>query len=62
MAGKTDKYWIHKAKQLYTAYCRGVGGVAYNGDALPTAEVFFADESKQKQVNAWLLVAKRASK
>ena len=41
------------AKQLYTTYSEGVGGVAYNGDKLPTADELFKDKSKEKQVNAW---------
>lgn len=47
------------AKELYTDYCEGVGGVAYNGDKLPSAEDFFNDISKEKQVNAWLAVAEK---
>tara|TARA_R110000765_G_scaffold320270_3_gene412276 strand:+ start:518 stop:700 length:183 start_codon:yes stop_codon:yes gene_type:complete len=48
------------AKELYSSYCEAVGGVAYNGDPLPTADDFFADESKTKQSNAWLVAAERA--
>lgn len=45
------------AKQLYTTYCDGVGGVAYNGDKLPTADEFFTDPAKEKQVVAWTMAA-----
>jgi len=45
------------AKQIYTDYCVGVGGVAYNGDKLPDADTFFADETKKKQADAWKAVA-----
>lgn len=48
------------AKNLYEKYCQSVGGIAFNGDPLPSWEDFSADESKQKQVNAWLDVAERA--
>lgn len=41
------------AKDIYTAYCEGVGGKAFNGDPLPSADDFFADSTKEKQVNAW---------
>lgn len=40
-------------KKLYTAYCEGVGGVAFNGNKLPTADEFFTDPSKEKQAKAW---------
>jgi hypothetical protein len=46
------------ANTAYTAYCRAVGGVAFNGDPLPTWEEFSSDDSKQKQVNAWIEVAR----
>jgi hypothetical protein len=45
------------AMRLYDIYCEEVGGVAYNGDPLPTSKEFFADMSKSKQVNAWKAVA-----
>ena len=45
------------AKNMYTAYCEKVGGVAFNGDPLPTADEFFTDETKTKQSNAWLAAA-----
>lgn len=48
------------AKELYTTYCAAVGGVAFNGDALPDWETFSADSSKEKQSNAWLAAADRA--
>lgn len=46
-----------RAKKLYTAYCKGVGGLSYNGDTLPTAEELFADESKQKITQGWINAA-----
>jgi hypothetical protein len=48
------------AKTIYEAYCVGVGGVAYNGDKLPSAEDFFADKGKEKQVNGWRVAANAA--
>lgn len=45
------------AKILYDDYCTAVGGKAFNGDTLPTSEEFFKDETKQKQANAWRVVA-----
>lgn len=46
-------------KIMYTAYCEGVGGVAFNGDALPDAETFFADTTKEKQIKGWLASAEK---
>jgi len=48
------------AEELYTAYCKAVGGVAFNGDPLPSWAEFSADPSKTKQSNAWLEAADRA--
>ena len=48
------------AKELYTAYCKAVGGTAFNGDPLPDWETFSADPSKYKQSQAWLAAADRA--
>lgn len=45
------------AGRLYTVYCRAVGGIAFNGDKLPTWEEFSTDPSKEKQAKAWLAVA-----
>ena len=45
------------ASHLYTAYCDSVGGKAFNGDPLPDWATFSRDQSKQKQVKAWLDVA-----
>ena len=42
------------ASHLYTAYCDSVGGKAFNGDPLPDWATFSRDQSKQKQVKAWL--------
>lgn len=41
------------AKKMYDEYCKLVGGIAFNGDPLPGSDEFFADETKQKQANAW---------
>lgn len=48
------------AHTLYDHYCQAVGGKAFNGDPLPKAAEFFADESKEKQANAWRETAKKA--
>lgn len=48
------------AELLYDTYCENVGGVAFNGDKLPTWDEFAADDSKKKQANAWRAVAKAA--
>lgn len=48
------------AGQLYETYCHLVGGIAFNGDALPNWEEFSKDESKQKQANGWRGVASKA--
>jgi hypothetical protein len=45
------------AAALYHQYCANVGGVAFNGDKLPSWDEFFADRNKSKQVTAWLGVA-----
>lgn len=45
------------AHRMYTTYCKAVGGKAFNGDNLPTAEEFFSDSTKEKQANAWREVA-----
>lgn len=47
-----------QAKMLYRAYCRGVGGVSWDGKPLPDADEFFADESKSKQADGWREVSK----
>lgn len=45
------------AKRMYDAYCLAVGGKAFNGDPLPSWELFSVDPSKQLQVNGWLKAA-----
>lgn len=45
------------ARQLYEVYCRAVGGIAFNGDPLPSWEEFSKDASKLKQANGWRAVA-----
>lgn len=44
------------AKAAYELYCKEVGGLAFNGDKLPTWEVFRNDSSKTKQIKAWLKI------
>ncbi len=48
------------AGELYETYCTAVGGVAFNGDALPNWIAFRADPSKKKQSDAWVAAAERA--
>jgi len=48
------------AGKLYEEYCKAVGGKAFNGDPLPDWKTFSTDPSKQKQSNAWIVVAKTA--
>ena len=48
------------AYACYTAYCIAVGGVAFNGEPLPTWEAFLGDENKQKQVDGWYAAADAA--
>ena len=48
------------ARELYTIYCRAVGGIAFNGEPLPAWDEFAADKTKAKQVNAWRAVAQHA--
>lgn len=48
------------AERLYERYCAAVGGVAFNGDKLPTWAEFSSDPGKTKQANAWLAVAEEA--
>lgn len=58
VTNKTHEQLVKELAQLqYESYCSAVGGVAFNGDPLPSAEEFFADESKKKQSNAWLSAA-----
>lgn len=48
------------ADLLYSVYCEAVGGVAFNGDPLPSWADFAADPNKQKQADAWRSVAKQS--
>lgn len=41
----------------YEAYCRKVGGKAFNGDPLPDWDSFRADPKKKPQSDAWVEVA-----
>lgn len=45
------------ARKMYDNYCESVGGKAFNGDQLPGSMGFFNDPSKQKQADAWRIVA-----
>ena len=47
------------AGDLYETYCTAVGGVAFNGDKLPSWHDFSGDFSKTKQATAWMTVALR---
>lgn len=51
---------VAMADQLYTLYCASVGGVAHNGDPLPTWDEFSGDPKKEKQVFGWLRVGQSA--
>ncbi len=51
---------LEVADQLYTTYCAGVGGKAWNDDPLPDWETFRADPAKKLQSDAWLAAADRA--
>jgi hypothetical protein len=46
---------------LYEEHRKAVGGKAFNGDLLPTWAVFKADPLKQKQSDAWMAVAVKAT-
>jgi hypothetical protein len=48
------------ARELYTAYCKAVGGKAFNGDPLPDWEAFRADPKKAPQSSGWIVVAEKA--
>ena len=48
------------AGDLYETYCIAVGGLAFNGDPLPSWAEFSKDPTKQKQVVGWVRVAARA--
>ena len=49
------------AGNLYEVYCAAVGGLAFNGDPLPTWDEFRSDAKKQKQSEAWIRVAEAAA-
>jgi hypothetical protein len=48
------------ASMLYTEYCIAVGGLSFNGDPLPSWEEFSNDSTKEKQANAWRVVAEKS--
>lgn len=45
---------------LYEAYCKAVGGKAFNGDPLPDWKTFSLDPTKQVQVHGWMVVSETA--
>jgi len=48
------------SEKLYASYCKAVGGVAFNGDPLPTWDEFANDPKKEKQVFGWRIAALEA--
>lgn len=46
-----------EARTMYDDYSAAVGGVAFNGDPLPGSAEFFEDPLKQKQANAYRVMA-----
>lgn len=48
------------AEEIYTAYCDGVGGKAFNGTPLPSWKEFAADPDKQKQAEGWRCSARKS--
>ena len=59
MSPSALQFWITPTENarlagiLYTEYSRSVGGVAFNGDPLPSWEEFVNEGSKAKQVIGW---------
>lgn len=49
------------ASKLYETYCEAVGGKAHDGDPLPKWPEFRMDQTKKKQSDAWILVARAAT-
>lgn len=49
------------ANELYSIYCKAVGGKAFNGDSLPDWPTFRTDPNKSKQSNAWIACAHKAA-
>lgn len=52
---------INLAGEFYEEYCKAVGGIAFNGDPLPSWQEFSNDANKVKQKDGWLAVAKLAA-
>lgn len=44
------------AGEAYSNYCEAVGGVAFNGDPLPSWSDFCGDPNKEKQKLGWLRI------
>lgn len=62
-APKTALRWVDVsvlAGLMYEAYCKDVGGVAFNGDPLPTWAQFRVDPAKMKQALGWHAAARAA--
>ena len=57
---RTEQQIDDLANELYTVYCKAVGGKAFNGDALPDWRTFRADPAKMKQSEAWMATARAA--
>lgn len=57
MNANDGKKLEYVAGVLYSLYCAEVGGLAFNGDPLPSWEEFRADPGKRKQSDAWIAVA-----
>lgn len=48
------------AGNLYTVYCKAVGGRAWDGNPLPDWNTFRNDATKRVQSEAWIAVAKES--
>jgi hypothetical protein len=53
-----DELYREKAQELYDIYHEAVGKISKNGEPLYCAGIFFNDAKNQKQINAWIEVAK----
>lgn len=54
---EVDEATEKAARLFYDNYTAATGGITFNGDKLPAADEFFEDPTKQKQANAWRVVA-----
>lgn len=55
---KSEAYFEELAGRMYTAYCKSVGGRAFNGDPLPNWTEFRSDNTKRVQSEGWVAAAK----